>query len=398
MSKKILLIITGSIAAYKAMDLVRLLKKKDFDVTCVLTKAACEFITSLLASSLSQNKSYTELFSTDDELEMGHIKLARAADLIVVAPTSADLIAKMANGYADDLASSIILAADKKIMIAPAMNEKMWFNEATQKNLTKLTEIGISMVEPKTDILACGEFGIGKMSEPQEILEQIEDFFAKQNLLKGKKILLTAGATYEPIDNVRFIGNRSSGKQAIAIAKVLSEMGADVTMVAANIFKTIPLTQNQIIRVNTAQEMLDAVKNNLAEKHVFIGCAAVADFCVKNPSSKKIKKSGEQNLTLELVQTPDILGFVGNSAKNIRPKMVIGFAAEDKENIASYAKTKLQKKGCNLIIANEINSGKIFGSDVSKAYFVDQNEVTDLGNITKTNLAQLLASKIVNSN
>lgn len=390
-NKKILLIITGSVAAYKSMDLVRLLTKKSYDVTCILTKAACEFITPLLASSLSGNKTYTDLFSHDDEIEMGHINLSRNADLIVIAPATADFIAKIANGYADDLASSVILAANKKIILAPAMNEKMWNNKTTQKNLEKAIESGISMIEPETDILACGEFGTGKMSSPEKICEKIEDFFANQNLLKGKKILITGGSTFEPIDPVRFIGNNSSGKQAIAIATTLDEMGADVTLIAGNIKESIPLKKEKIISVKTAEEMFEAVKKNLNKKDIFIGCAAVSDFKVKKISKEKIKKS-TKNLTLELEKNPDILDFVGH-AKN-RPTLVIGFAAES-ENLIKNAKEKLQKKNCDLIIANDVDGGKIFGGAQTKAYFVSKNKSEDLGKITKFELAKLLAKKIV---
>lgn len=393
-NKKILLIITGSVAAYKAMDLVRFLKKKSYDITCVLTKAACEFITPLLASSLSGNKSYSDLFSTEDEIEMGHINLSRQADLIVVAPASADFIAKIANGYADDLASSVILAADKKIIIAPAMNEKMWQQKQTQKNLAKALESGISMVDPQTDILACGEFGIGKMSSPEKICEKIDDFFSNQNRLKGKKILITGGATFEAIDPVRFISNHSSGKQAIAIAKILNEMGADVTMIAGNIREQIPLPKEKIISVKTAEEMFAAVKKNIAKSHVFIGCAAVADFKVKKLSTEKIKKSATKNLTLELTKNPDILEFAGNS--KTRPQLVIGFAAESK-NLKKHAEEKLKKKNCDLIIANDIEGGKIFGSDETKAYLIGKNSCKDLGKISKEELAEILAEKIVNS-
>lgn len=389
--KKILLIITGSIAAYKSMDLVRQLVKKNFDVTCVLTKAAREFITPLLASSLSGNKTHSDLFSADDEIEMGHIQLSRKSDLIVVAPASADFIAKIANGYADDLASNIILASNKKILIAPAMNEKMWENKQTQKNLEKALESGISMVEPERDVLACGELGVGKMSAPEKICEKICDFFENQNRLKGKKVLITGGSTFEAIDPVRFIGNHSSGKQSIEIAKVLHEMGADVTLVAGNIKETIFLPKEKIIRVKTAQEMFDAVKKNLAKKNVFIGCAAVSDFKVKKISQQKIKKTSDKNLTLELEKNPDILDFVGH-AKN-RPALVIGFAAES-QNLEKYAKEKLQKKNCDLVVANDIESGKIFGANETAAIFVTKNKTEKLGKISKTELAKKLAEKI----
>ncbi len=391
-NKKILLIITGSVAAYKAMDLVRLLKKKSFDVTCVLTKAAEQFITPLLASSLSGNKTYNELFSLLDELEMGHINLSRQTDLVVVVPATADFIAKIANGYADDLASNVILAANKKIILAPAMNEKMWENAATQKNLQQALESGIAMIEPETDILACGEFGIGKMASPEKICQKICDFFENQNLLKGKKILITAGATFEPIDPVRFIGNYSSGKQAIEIAKVLHEMGADVTVVAGNIRQTIPLPLAKIIHVKTAGEMLEAVKKNLSNTQVFIGCAAVSDFKVKKISEEKIKKSASQNLTLELEKNPDILEFVGNNEK--RPQLVIGFAAESR-NLEKHAREKLQKKNCDLIVANDIEGGEIFGANFTKAFFISAKKSEALEKISKSRLAQLLGRKII---
>jgi len=392
MNKKILLIITGSIAAYKSMDLVRLLRKKNYDVTCVLTKAACEFITPLLASSLSGNKTYNELFSVTDEIEMGHIQLSRASDLIVVAPASADFIAKIANGYADDLASNVILAANKKILIAPAMNEKMWQNKQTQKNLAQALESGIAIAEPETDILACGEFGIGKMAAPEKIFADIENFFAKENQLKGKKILLTGGATFEAIDPVRFIGNHSSGKQAINIAKVLHEMGADVTFIAGNIRETIFLPKDKIIRVKNTEEMFNAVKKNISKTHAFIACAAVADFKVKNIAEGKIKKTAAKNMTLELEKNPDILQFVGTSKS--RPKLVIGFAAEGKD-LVKHAKEKLQKKNCDLIVANDIEEGKIFGSAETKAIFVTKEKSENLGKISKENLAELLAQKVV---
>jgi phosphopantothenoylcysteine decarboxylase/phosphopantothenate--cysteine ligase len=392
-NKNILLIVTGSIAAYKSMDLVRLLTKKSFNVTCILTKAAEQFITPLLASSLSGNKTFNQLFSNEDPTGIDHINLSRQADLVVVAPATADFIAKITNGLADDLASNVILAANKKIILAPAMNEKMWENQATQKNLQKALEANISIVEPETDILACGEFGVGKMAAPEKICEKICDFFENQNRLKSKKIVITGGATFEPIDPVRFIGNRSSGKQAIAIAKILHEMGADVTLVAGNIREAISLPKEKIIRVQTADEMLAAVKENLDETNVFIGCAAVADFKVKNFASQKIKKSENQTLTLELVRNPDILHFVGH-AQN-RPELVIGFAAES-ENLEKYARDKLLKKNCDLVVANDIEFGDIFGSSQTKVFFVKSEKTQDFGKISKIDLAKLLAKEIGN--
>ncbi len=345
--KKILLIITGSVASYKSMDLVRLLKKNNYEVSCVLTKSAQEFITPLLVSSLSGNKTYNELFDIDDELNMGHINLSRQSDLIVVAPATANFIAKIANGLADDLASTTLLASNKPILVAPAMNEKMWQNKGTQENLQKLEKNNIKIIAPQTDILACGEFGVGKMAEPQVVFERIENFFRNQNLLKGKNILITAGATYEPIDSVRFIGNRSSGIQAIKIAEILTEMGANITFVSANIKQEIPLKKEQIIEVGTADEMFLAVRNNIKNIDCFIGCSAVSDYKVKNPNKGKIKKdkskNGGDSLIIELVENPDILEFVGNLAKDRRPKLVIGFGAES-EDLEKYGKEKLIRK------------------------------------------------------
>lgn len=391
--KKILLIITGSIAAYKSLDLIRLLQKKSYQVTAVMTKAATEFITPLLVSAISQNKVYSDLFSTEDESEMGHINLSRQNDLIIVAPASADFIAKIAAGYADDLASTIITATNKKILIAPAMNEKMFNSANNQKNLVRLTEIGIKIIEPETDILACGEYGIGKMSSPENILKAIENYFSYQNLLRGKKILITGGPTYEPIDPVRFIGNYSSGIQAIEIARVLDEMGADVTLVAANIkFNVAPLKKEKIIAVKTANQMYKKCQELIGETDIFIACAAVADYRAENISADKIKKNNSGNLSLKLVKNIDILKEIGNSQN--RPKIVVGFAAESK-NLIRYAKEKLKSKNCDLIIANDIESGSVFGSHQTSGCVIDKNlKVEKFGKISKAQLAEILAIKL----
>ena len=397
--KKILLIITGSVASYKSMDIVRQLKKANYDVSCVLTKAAQEFITPLLVSSLSGNKTYNELFDIDEEIDMGHINLSRQADLIVVAPASANFIAKMANGYGDDLASTTLLAANKPILVAPAMNEKMWFHKNTQENLAKLLQSNIQIIEPQKDILACGELGIGKMAEPQTIFDEIEEFFLNKDLLKEKNIVITAGSTYEPIDPVRFIGNRSTGIQAIQLADTLEKMNANVTLIAGNITKSIPLPDKNIIRVGSTQEMFDAVKENLKNVDCFIGCAAVSDYKVKNPSLTKIKKDktkeGSDKLTIELVENPDILDFVGNNKDN-RPKLVIGFAAESGD-LEKYARQKLTRKNCDLVLANNIDNGKIFGSNDSEAILVSKTESKNLGRISKKEVARSLAQEILKS-
>ena len=390
--KKILLIITGSIACYKSIELIRLLKKKSFEVNCILTNGAKEFITPLLVSAISGTKTFDQLFSVDDEISMGHINLSRQHDLIVIAPASADFIAKIANGYGDDLASATILASDKKTIFAPAMNEKMWLNDITQKNISKILQNNFAMVEPEKDVLACGEEGYGKMASPEKIVVEIENFFKNQNILAGKNILITAGSTIEPIDPVRFIGNKSSGKQALEIAKILSEMGANVKIIAGNLTQEIKTSVKSIIFVNTAQEMFEAVKNSLDSIDVFIGCSAVADYRVKNYSSQKIKKSHAENLTLELEKNPDILEFVGMASN--RPALVIGFCAES-ENLLENAKQKLINKNCDLIVANDIENGKIFGSDFTSAFFVEKNQHSDLFNGTKAQLAQNLADIIV---
>ena len=390
--KKILLIITGSIACYKSIELIRLLKKKSFEVNCILTNGAKEFITPLLVSAISGTKTFDQLFSVDDEISMGHINLSRQHDLIVIAPASADFIAKIANGYGDDLASATILASDKKTIFAPAMNEKMWLNDITQKNISKILQNNFAMVEPEKDVLACGEEGYGKMASPEKIVVEIENFFKNQNILAGKNILITAGSTIEPIDPVRFIGNKSSGKQALAIAKILSEMGANVKIIVGNLTQEIKTSLKSIIFVNTAQEMFEAVKNSLDSIDVFIGCSAVADYRVKNYSAQKIKKSRAENLTLELEKNPDILEFVGMAPN--RPALVIGFGAES-ENLLENAKQKLLNKNCDLIVANDIENGKIFGSDFTSAFFVEKNQHSDLFNGTKAQLAQNLADIIV---
>lgn len=388
--KKILLIITGSVAAYKAVELLRLLQKRHYDVSVILTKAAQEFVTPLLVATIAKNKIYTELFD-DGQHGMAHINLSRDNDLIVVAPASADFIAKMANGYADDLASTVILAANKKIIIAPAMNEKMWLNQATLHNIETLTKSGIMMIAPNSDELACGETGIGKMQEPAIIIEEINKFFINQNVLSGKKILITGGATRENIDTVRFISNDSSGKQALLLVKVLKEMGADIELVCANISATIPLPENKISYTKTAAEMFEAVKEKLPQSDVFIGCAAVADYKVKNPSTTKIKKEDNANLHLDLEKNIDILEYVANAPN--RPTLVIGFAAES-ENLRENALKKLQHKNCDFILANDVEKGRIFGSDKSRAMLIGKDFEQDFGKIKKEEIAKILAQKI----
>jgi phosphopantothenoylcysteine decarboxylase/phosphopantothenate--cysteine ligase len=392
MKKNIVLIVTGSIAAYKSLDLIRLLTKADYKITPVMTKGAQEFITPLLVSSIAGEKVLDELFSVEDESQIGHINLSRQNEVIAIAPATADFIAKMANGLADDLASNIILAANKPIFIAPAMNEKMWLNQQTQKNLQILRENGVRILEPKTDILACGEYGIGKMVEPLEIFSQIENFFTNKEKLKGKKIIITAGATFEPIDPVRFIGNNSSGKQGIAIAEEFYNLGAKVILVAGNIKENINLPKENIIRVKTAQDMLEAIKNNLKKTDIFISTAAVADFRPKKISKEKIKKSSNPLKNLELIENVDILKTIANH-KN-RPKVVIGFAAESSDLIKN-AKKKLAEKNCDLVLANDINGGEVFGSNYNQITLLDKNgKVEKWEKMSKKEVAKKLLTRL----
>ena len=398
---KILLIITGSIASYKSMDLIRLLKKSGYEVTPVLTKAAMEFITPLLASSIAGNKTYTDLFAAEEEKGMAHINLSRENDLIVIAPASADIIGKMANGVADDLASNILLAANKPIIVAPAMNEKMWLNKSTQKNLDILRENAVKILTPQTDILACGEYGVGKMTDPQIIFDEINKFFNEKKIFAGKKVIVTAGPTFEPIDPVRFIGNYSSGKQGVAIAQRFYELGADVKLIAANINNSeIDLPKTAIINVKTADEMLEAIETNLCETYIFIACAAVADFKVKKFSENKIKKSSHSerseespDLILELVKNTDILKTISNHKQ--RPKIVVGFAAES-ENLIENAKAKIKNKNCDLIVANNIKDNQVFGSNYNQISIVDKKgKVESFDKMTKTEVSNLLVKKLL---
>jgi len=393
MSKKILLIITGSIAAYKSMDLIRLLKKSGYQVTPVLTKAGAEFVTPLLVSSVANHKAHTDLFAIDEEKGMAHINLSRENDLILVAPASADIIAKMANGVADDLASNILLAANKPVIIAPAMNEKMWLNKSNQKNLDILRQNAVKILTPKTDILACGEYGVGKMTDPQIIFDEAHKFFNEKKIFTGKKVIITAGPTFEPIDPVRFIGNYSSGKQGVAIAKRFYELGADVKLIAANINNAdIDLPKTAIINVKTADEMLEKIEKNLAKTAIFIACAAVADFKAKKFFENKIKKTKEDSIILELIKNIDILKTISNHKQ--RPKIVVGFAAES-ENLIENAKAKIKDKNCDLIVANNIKDNQVFGSDHNQVSIINKKgKVESFEKMTKAEVANLLIEKL----
>jgi phosphopantothenoylcysteine decarboxylase/phosphopantothenate--cysteine ligase len=397
MKKNILLIITGSIAAYKSVDLIRLFKKADYQITPVMTKGAEEFITPLLVSSIAGQMVLDKLFSSEDESKIVHISLSRQNDVIVIAPATADFVAKMAGGLADDLASNIILAANKPIFIAPAMNEKMWNNQKTQKNLQILRESGVRILEPQTDILACGEYGVGKMVEPSEIFSNLSKFFDNKKTFAGKKVIISAGSTHEPIDPVRFIGNNSSGKQGIAIAEAFYDLGAEVILVAGNITEHINLPAKNIICVKTAFDMLEAVLENLSEVDIFISAAAVADFRPKNYSVNKIKKTDKNQLrTLELVENVDIIQEIANHKD--RPKVVVGFAAESSDLIKN-AKIKLEQKNCDLIVANDIQDGAVFGSNYNQVTILSKDgKSKKLEKMTKKEIAEkLIEALIINS-
>lgn len=373
--RRILLIISGGISAYKSLDLIRRLREQGADVRCILTKGGAEFITPLSVGALSESKVYTDLFSLTDEQEMGHIRLARDCDLVLVAPASANMIAKTAQGLADDLASTVLLATDQPIMMSPAMNPMMWQNQATQDNLALLAKRGIHILQPSSGLMACGETGAGRLPDVQEIVQAVVSFFNTSAPLRGFKALVTSGPTFEPLDPVRFIGNHSSGKQGHAIAEALSLAGADVTLVSGPVHEPAPSRVN-LVRVTTAQEMLEACLKSLPVD-IAVCAAAVADYRPENVEEGKIKKSGDAGMTLRLVQNPDILHTIAHS--NRRPKLVVGFAAETDAD-PEKAKEKLKRKGCDWLVLNDVGGGKVFGQD--------DNAITLLHNINGTIAAE----------
>ena len=391
--KKVLLIITGGIAAYKSLELVRKLKEKGADVIPVMTKAAENFVTPMSVSALAQEKVFNKLFDLTDEAEMGHIELSRSSDLIIVVPASADFIAKTATGQANDLASTLILATDTKVLMAPAMNVRMWENPLTQKNIKILHNNGVKFVGPDEGEMACGEFGFGRMAEADEILKEIEANF-RDKKLKGRHFLVTSGPTIEPIDPVRFIGNRSSGLQGGAIANELVEGGAEVTFITGPVNLDPPHGSN-IIRVETADEMFDAVHSSLpADAAVF--AAAVADWKIKKTEQQKLKKQTGNLPDFDLTENKDILASVSKLKKN-RPKIVMGFAAET-ENILENAKSKLMKKGCDFIVANDVSLGtQTLGGNENAAIIVSEKDVETLTKMSKRALAKILVEKISQS-
>ncbi len=403
---RILLIIGGGIAAYKSIELVRLLRKAGYVVRCVITRAGEQFVTPLTLAALSENKVHTNLFDLKDEVEMGHIQLSREADLVVVAPATADLLAKMAAGIADDLATTLLLATDKPVLAAPAMNVRMWLHPATRRNIATLRGDGVTVMEPDEGAMACGEYGPGRLPEPAAIKDAIDaalasapavlpltgqpDFApANRRPLYGRRILITAGPTHEPIDPVRYIANRSSGKQGFAIAAAAAEAGAEVLLIAG----PVPLpTPPGVIRVDveTAVEMAAEVQQGLPVDAAIM-VAAVADWRAADAKAQKIKKDGSGTVPpLALAENPDILASVAKSPQ--RPKLLIGFAAETNDVIA-HAQAKLARKGCDWIVANDVSADPM-GGESNRVHIVSKDGVDSWNRLPKQAVARKLMEKI----
>ena len=399
---RILLIISGGIAAYKSLELIRRLRDRGTTVRVVMTSAARQFISPLSAATLSGQSVRDDLFSLIDEAAIGHIELSRAADLVVVAPASANILARMAAGLADDMATTLLLATDKRVLAAPAMNVRMWLHPATRRNLDRLKDDGVLFVGPESGPMACGEFGPGRMAEPPAIVEAIEQALAVEAApsdslqtapgpLSGRHIIVTSGPTYEPIDPVRFLGNRSSGRQGHAIAQAAIGAGARVTLVTGPVGLSNPAGA-EVIHVGSAREMREAVEAALPAD-AFIAAAAVADWRAENVAHQKIKKGATESPTLRLVETPDILAEVAKKT-TMRPAVVIGFAAET-ENITVNAVAKLQRKGCDLIVANSVAEGtSTFGGETNQVQVIDANGVEPWPPMTKTEVANGIVRRL----
>ncbi|MCR8827715.1 bifunctional phosphopantothenoylcysteine decarboxylase/phosphopantothenate--cysteine ligase CoaBC [Pseudosulfitobacter koreensis] len=388
--KRILLIIGGGIAAFKALDLIRRLRERGASVTPVLTQAGSEFVTPLSVSALAGMKVYRDLFDLTDEAEMGHIQLSRSADLVLVAPATADLMAKMAQGMANDLASTLLLATDTPVMIAPAMNVRMWDHPATQRNLATLRADGITVIGPNDGDMACGEFGPGRMAEPLEIVAALEGAL-RAGPLAGKRVLVTSGPTHEPIDPVRYIANRSSGAQGTALGAALAASGAEVVFVTGPA-DVAPPAGVQVVRVQTAQQMLEAVQAALpCDAAVF--AAAVADWRVASASDRKLKKTRDGMPKLDFAENPDILATVSQMTQG-RPALVVGFAAETND-VVENATAKRKRKGCDWIVANDVSPETgIMGGTENAVHLVSDAGVEDWPRMGKDAVAQELAARI----
>ena len=397
--KRVLLVIAGGIAAYKSLDLIRLLRGQGCAVRTILTAGGARFVTPLTVAALSEDKVYQDLFSLTDESEMGHIRLSRSADLVVVAPATADLLAKMAAGLADDLASTALLATDKPVLVAPAMNGMMWEHPATQTNIGILAERGVRRIGPNAGELACGETGTGRMAEAMEILAAIAGYFDVVALgggalpLSGRRALVTSGPTVEPIDPVRYITNRSSGRQGHAIARGLARLGARTTLVTGPTAEPDPPGVT-VIRIETALQMLAACQGALPVD-VAVCAAAVADWRVRNSAGQKLKKDNGKLPQLDLVENPDILATLAQAALN-RPALVIGFAAETQQ-IVEHARAKLARKGCDWIVANDVGAGTgTFGGDRNTVQILRASDVAieDWPPLSKVAVGERLAAAI----
>jgi phosphopantothenoylcysteine decarboxylase/phosphopantothenate--cysteine ligase len=393
--KRILLIIAGGIAAYRSLDLIRRLRERGASVRCVLTKGGAQFVTPLSVAALSEEKVYQDIFSLTDEAEMGHIRLSREADIVVIAPATADLIAKMANGHADDLASTALLATDKPVLIAPTMNVRMWENPAVRRNVAQLETIGVHRVGPGSGELACGETGSGRMSEPLEILAAIKTVLGMGKAalpLAGRRAIVTSGPTWEAIDPVRFIANRSSGKQGHAIASALQSLGAEVTLISGPTGLVPPNCVTQV-NIESARDMLSACMDALPAD-IAVCAAAVADWRVAAEAGQKIKKNDSGQMpTLSFAENPDILKAISNAGVT-RPGLVVGFAAET-ENLIANAQTKLARKGCDWILANDVSAGtEVFGGDANTLHLVTASAVEAWPTMNKIAAAEELAARI----
>ncbi|MBW4021941.1 MAG: bifunctional phosphopantothenoylcysteine decarboxylase/phosphopantothenate--cysteine ligase CoaBC [Proteobacteria bacterium] len=391
--RRVLLIVSGGIAAYKALELIRLLKREGAGVRCVLTAGGAEFVTPLSLQALSEEKVHTELFSLTDESEMGHIQLSRSADLVVVAPASADILARMAAGLAGDLATTLLLATDKPVLVAPAMNVRMWTHAATLANMATLKARGVAVVEPEEGAMACGEWGPGRLAEPPAILARIEAMLNHAaRPLAGRPVLVTSGPTHEPIDPVRYIANRSSGRQGHAIAAALAELGARVTLVSGPVsIPDPPLVR--VVHIETAEQMLAACRAALPVEAA-VCVAAVADWRVEAPSAAKIKKTGGgETPSLVLAANPDILATLSADGPG-RPRLVVGFAAETDDLIA-HATEKRRRKGCDWLVANDVSAaGGAMGGEENEVHLITAEGSEDWPRMAKVAVAERLAARI----
>jgi phosphopantothenoylcysteine decarboxylase/phosphopantothenate--cysteine ligase len=391
--KRVLLIVSGGIAAYKCPDLVRRLRERGLRVQCLLTQGGAEFVSALALQAVSEETVYQDLFSLTEENEMGHIRLSRETDIILIAPATANIIAKIANGLADDLATTALLASDKPIIIAPAMNHQMWNHPATQYNLALLKARGVTIIGPEEGNMVCGEFGLGRMSEPLDILNGLEKFFTTNQPLKGKRALVTSGPTFEAIDPVRFIGNRSSGKQGHAIAQALRELGCQTTLVSGPTQQPDPAGVS-VVHVETAEEMLSACEAALPID-IAVCAAAVSDWRVGSNVQSKIKKSaGSAPPDLKLTENLDILATISQFGNN-RPRLVIGFSAET-DNLISNSISKRKHKQCDWIVANDVSPiTGIFNGDTNQVHLITSDGIEDWPEMTKLAVGRKLGKRII---